>query len=168
VVSRAPWVLDCALVKNISCIQSSSRLKEQDKDFLFRDRLMFHALWNNQKFSLVERDIAFPQAHEKFSLDHQKHFIFFVMMMPDKLPQKFGKLHMLTVQFPNNARTPMFIERRELFSKVDFIHARLDYSPNSSFRKAGNSNTSRMLCLFVSNITRRSMPMPNPPLGGIP
>jgi len=38
----------------------------------------------------------------------------------------------------------------------------------SSFLKAGNNSTSRMECLFVNNIVRRSTPMPKPPQGGIP
>ena len=43
-----------------------------------------------------------------------------------------------------------------------------NYSPNSSFRSAGNNSTSRILRLLVSNMTRRSTPMPKPPLGGMP
>ena len=43
----------------------------------------------------------------------------------------------------------------------------VDYS-NSSLRNAGNNNTSRMLCLLISNMARRSTPMPKPPLGGMP
>ena len=33
---------------------------------------------------------------------------------------------------------------------------------------AGNKITSRMLALLVSNIIKRSMPMPHPPVGGMP
>ena len=32
----------------------------------------------------------------------------------------------------------------------------------------GNRITSRIDCWLVSSITRRSMPMPSPPVGGIP
>ena len=39
---------------------------------------------------------------------------------------------------------------------------------SSSFLKAGNNNTSRMECLLISTMARRSTPMPNPPLGGMP
>jgi len=38
----------------------------------------------------------------------------------------------------------------------------------SSFRMAGNKSTSRIERLFVSSIARRSIPIPKPPLGGIP
>ena len=38
----------------------------------------------------------------------------------------------------------------------------------SSRLSAGNSTTSRMLALSVSSITSRSMPMPQPPVGGMP
>ncbi len=37
----------------------------------------------------------------------------------------------------------------------------------ASFFSVGNSNTSRMLGLLVSSIIRRSMPMPQPPVGGM-
>ena len=40
--------------------------------------------------------------------------------------------------------------------------------PQDSRRKAGNRITSRMLGLSVSSIIRRSMPMPQPPVGGMP
>ena len=32
----------------------------------------------------------------------------------------------------------------------------------------GNKITSRIVCVFVSNMTSRSMPMPMPPAGGMP
>src|SRR5690606_13053208 len=35
-------------------------------------------------------------------------------------------------------------------------------------RSAGNSTTSRMLALSVRSMTRRSIPMPHPPAGGMP
>ncbi len=38
----------------------------------------------------------------------------------------------------------------------------------TSRRKAGNKMTSRMLGLSVSNIIKRSMPIPHPPVGGMP
>ena len=41
-------------------------------------------------------------------------------------------------------------------------------SPNTSSFMWGNSSTSRMDGASVSNMTRRSMPMPTPPAGGMP
>ena len=38
----------------------------------------------------------------------------------------------------------------------------------SSLLKCGKSRISRMECLSVSSMVRRSMPMPKPPLGGMP
>jgi len=38
----------------------------------------------------------------------------------------------------------------------------------TSRRKAGNKMTSRILGLSVSNIIKRSMPIPHPPVGGMP
>src|SRR5439155_15958292 len=37
-----------------------------------------------------------------------------------------------------------------------------------SGRKSGNRITSRMVWVLVSSMTRRSMPMPSPPAGGMP
>ena len=37
-----------------------------------------------------------------------------------------------------------------------------------SGRSRGNKITSRMECEFVRSIVRRSMPMPSPPVGGMP
>ena len=41
-------------------------------------------------------------------------------------------------------------------------------SPSTSSFMWGNSSTSRMDGASVSNMTRRSMPMPTPPAGGMP
>ena len=40
--------------------------------------------------------------------------------------------------------------------------------PALGYRKAGNSTTSRIVSRPVSSITKRSIPKPSPPVGGIP
>jgi multidrug efflux pump len=48
------------------------------------------------------------------------------------------------------------------------VEALARHRAQPSRRSAGNRITSRMLALSVSSITRRSMPMPQPPAGGMP
>lgn len=109
-VSHTFWILNCAIVTNVTCVHRTDRFKEKDKHLLVGDRLMFHTSRNNQKFAFAESYIAFVQTHEQFAFDNQEHFIFVVVMMPDELAQQFGEFNLLAVQFTHNAWAPMFSE----------------------------------------------------------
>ena len=62
------------------------------------------------------------------------------------------------------ASPPLF----SLIRQLARICASLTPLHHSRSRRCGKRITSRMLALSVKSIVRRSMPMPNPPLGGMP
>ncbi len=62
---------------------------------------------------------------------------------------------------PRPNKTAAAANRRRLFDDINRLCA-------YSGRICGNNTTSRMLGESVSNITKRSMPMPQPPVGGKP
>jgi len=51
---------------------------------------------------------------------------------------------------------------------VVFLDAKPQAATRLQVATMGNNITSRIVCVFVNNITKRSMPMPSPPAGGIP
>lgn len=59
---------------------------------------MFYSMRNDNEFTLFYPDILlalwyFTYLHEEASFDHEKEFIFFFMVMPDKLSFDFDKLY---------------------------------------------------------------------------
>src|SRR6185436_3736642 len=88
---------------------------------------MLNTAGDNDEFTLVQLNVTILQLHHEASLVHEKHFVFIVVMMPDKLAFEFHELQVAVVHFTYDFRTPMFIEQLELFSQVYFFHYRISW-----------------------------------------
>src|SRR3989442_963308 len=89
---------------------------------------MFHATWNDHKFSCIQVDVSLSQLHDQMSAYHQKQFIFLLVMVPDKFTLELDKLDMSIVYLTNNFRTPGLVKLGKFFRQAYFFnHATLSF-----------------------------------------
>ena len=62
-------------------------------NFLFGNRQMFNALWNDYKLTLSDSDFAVAKFDQQFSINYQEEFIFGFVVVPDEFPFELGQLH---------------------------------------------------------------------------
>ncbi len=84
---------------------------------------MLNAVRNNQKLAFFEPHVTVSKFHSESTLHDQEKFIFGIVMMPDKWASEFDQLDLLTVEVPDHPRREVIGEQRELFFKVDLLHA---------------------------------------------
>src|SRR3989442_1112371 len=110
---------------------------------------MFHATWNDHKFSCIQVDVSLSQLHDQMSAYHQKQFIFLLVMVPDKFTLELDKLDMSIVYLTNNFRTPGLGKLGKFFRQAYFFnHATpsfiqlfmlLDFQPSYEKKKCSGS-----------------------------
>jgi hypothetical protein len=116
-----------ALVDDVAGVERRGRLEKDDPAFLFGDRAMLHAAWDNDELAFLDPFMALAESfvteiHAKASLSDQKHFVFVIMMMPDEWRIELHQFHHLSVKFSGDVRLVAFRNLGELFGDVDFLH----------------------------------------------
>lgn len=61
--------------------------------FFVGDRLMLDAPRRDKEPAFVDHYLAIAQAHPQQTADHEKHFIFMLVMVADEFPLKPRKLY---------------------------------------------------------------------------
>ena len=113
---------DGPLILHVAGIQRRGRLEHEDVRFFLGDRPVFDATGNNQNLSLFEPDMPIPELHAKPAFDDEEKFVLVVMVVPDKLTEYFGQLHVLAVEFADDLRLPLVAELRQLRCEVHLLH----------------------------------------------
>lgn len=95
--------------------------------FFFGDRAVFDSMRDDDQFALFYPDIAltlrrFADLHKQPPFDHEKEFILYLVMMPDKGSLCLDDLDSKTVQFPDQFRAPMLREVCKFLLEIDLFH----------------------------------------------
>ena len=61
--------------------------------------------------------------HPQAALNHQKHFVFVVVMMPDKFALEAHCLHVAIVDLSQDLGAPKLVNLRKFPGDVDRVHA---------------------------------------------
>lgn len=101
-------------------VEGAGGFEEEDTDFFFGDRAVFDATRYNEEFAGLQRDgvgkaVGIAMLHFEFSLDHEKEFVFKLVVMPDKFSREFDQFDVLAIEFSNDFWRPVCGELVELF-----------------------------------------------------
>jgi hypothetical protein len=110
--------LNRQIVLHIASVQCCGWLEKQDLNFLFGDRAMFDAVWDDQELTFFDPNVTIPKLHTETPFHHKEQFVFDIMMVPDEWTIELHELDLLAVQFPGDSRLEMVGEKGELFLKV--------------------------------------------------
>ena len=89
---------------------------------MLRYGAMRDAARNDEKVTFVELDGAVAEFHAEAAADDEEEFVFIRVIVPHELALEFDELHVLPVQFADDARIPVVGDERELFVDVDANH----------------------------------------------
>jgi hypothetical protein len=95
------------LALHVAGVLDLRRLEQHYLDLLLGDRAVLDAARNDNKLAFSERQALIAKVHPEAASQDQKEFIFFGMLVPDEFTLKLHQLHVLAIQFANNARIPM-------------------------------------------------------------
>jgi len=80
-------------------------------NFVLGTWTMFDAAWHDNEFSLPDRDRPIPKEHVERAGNHEEHFVFALMRVPNEVALKLDQLYVLTVEFPDDLRIPVSIKK---------------------------------------------------------
>jgi hypothetical protein len=109
-------------VYNVTGVQRSGRLKQQNPAFFLGYRTVLDSMWHHDILALFDPLVPVAEFHAEASLDDEEHFVFVVVMVKYELSFKLVELHVLAVEFCTDIGLPVFGDFRELLSDVDFGH----------------------------------------------
>ena len=100
-----------SFIFNIAGIQCSSRFKKQHLGFFISIGTVFYSPRNYNKFSLFNGYSFIAKLHFKTAFDYIKHFVFMIVVVPNKRTFEFYQLYHLTVELTNNFWFPLLGEK---------------------------------------------------------
>ena len=77
---------------------------------MFRYRTMFNAAGDDEEFIFFQHNGPVPQFHVEFTFDNKEHFIFMIMLVPDKFSFEFDELDVLSVELAGDAGIPVIMD----------------------------------------------------------
>jgi hypothetical protein len=70
---------------------------------------MLNTSLHNEELALFQPHLVIAKFHPKPTFDHQEHFVFLLMMVPDEGALKLDHLHHLPVEFANDLGFPVLL-----------------------------------------------------------
>jgi hypothetical protein len=87
-------------------------LNQHDETFLFRDRIVHHALRHDVHVTGVQLDRFVVHLNLESPLEHVKKLVLKFVVVPRKLAFYFRDLDIRIIEFANDARRPQFVKFR--------------------------------------------------------
>jgi hypothetical protein len=85
---------------------------------------MLDSTWNHDELALLDPLVPVEEVHPEATFDHQKHFVFVLVVMEGKLAFSFHQLDLLAVQIGSDVGLVVLRDFGELFVDIDFLHGR--------------------------------------------
>jgi hypothetical protein len=116
-----------ALVDDVAGVQRGCGLEEQEPAFFVGYGFVFYAARHDHELAFFDPFVMFvkvfvPIMHAEAALDHEKQFIFMLVVVEDELAFYLVELDALAVELGGNVGLPVFRNFGELFGDVDFVH----------------------------------------------
>lgn len=112
-----------SLRDHVTRVERRGGLEEQDVDFSLGDRPMLDASRNDDELALGHGNDAISEMHVEAPVQNEEELVFVLVLMPNEFALELDELHVLAVQLTDDLRIPVSVESRELFAKVDLLHA---------------------------------------------
>ena len=82
------------------------------------DRPMFYSPWDDDQFAFFEPDVSISKLHAKTTTHNEEQLIFVFMMVPNEFALKLDEFHELTVEFADDTRAPVLVQKSELLAEI--------------------------------------------------
>src|SRR5262245_29535470 len=99
-------------MRDVPRVQHTERLEQQDGRLFARDRPMLDAARNDDELSRLDLTHFVSKLHPQQTGQDEEELVFGLVMMPDELALQLDQLHSLSVEFADDARSPVFRDVR--------------------------------------------------------
>src|SRR5437588_12397412 len=100
--SDALKLCDRPFVDKVPGIQSRSWLVQHDLHFFISGRAVLDAVRHDDELAFPDNRLVIPKLHPQRAFDHQKHFVFVFMVVPDEFALELRRLHIEVVELPDD------------------------------------------------------------------
>ena len=77
---------------------------------------------HDDELAFPDNRLVIPKLHPQRAFDHQKHFVFVFMVVPDEFALELRRLHIEVVELPDDFGAPAVGEAAELVREIDGVH----------------------------------------------
>jgi hypothetical protein len=114
------------LILNVSGVESRGWFEQDNPAFFFRGWAVLYSTRHHDKLAGFDPFMMVEKIHAEAAFDDQKHFVFVLVMVKDKLAVQLNQLDLLSVELGGDARVVVVGDPGELLGNVDFEHGSLD------------------------------------------
>jgi hypothetical protein len=88
---------------------------------------MLYASRHDEELALPEGDGSVPKLERQLAVEHEKHLVLVLVVVPDELPLELRQLHVLSVELAHDARAPVLRDALQRGGQIDFLHRALRF-----------------------------------------
>jgi hypothetical protein len=99
-----------------------------------RSMSVLDALWDDEEFARVERDVAIAELDHEAALEDEEQLVRMLVMVPHEVACELRDLDLLAVELTDDARAPMVHEEAQLLREVHLVHG--PFSPRRRLIRA--------------------------------
>jgi hypothetical protein len=92
---------------DISGVEGRSGLEQENLNLLLGERAVLDAALDDNEFARFKPFAAVGEIHAETPFDHEKHFVFVVVMMPDEFALKLHQFDLLAIQLTGDFGLPV-------------------------------------------------------------
>jgi hypothetical protein len=109
-------------VGDVSCVQSTLRLQQDNMNLLVGYGKMFYTVGNDYEFAFVNDRFVIAEAHAQRAFRDEEQFIFVVVMMPDEFALKLYGFHLTIIDFADYPRVAVILKLAKFLRQVYGMH----------------------------------------------
>ena len=92
---------------NIACVNRTCGFDQQNMTFTLSHGFMLHTFGNDKHLTRTKSYLSIAKVNVQFTLEDQKYFVGFRVIMPDELSLHLNHLEMILIHLSNDLRRPM-------------------------------------------------------------
>jgi hypothetical protein len=115
---------DSPFASDVPRVQRRSWFDQDDVNLFVSGGAVLDAARDDNEFAFLNGGFVAPELHPQYALYDQKHFVFALMMVPDKLALQFDGLDVAVVYFADDTRVAVVGKKGEFFVQIDCFHER--------------------------------------------
>ena len=105
----------------IAGVEYGGGFEEDDLYFFPCCGPVLDAFWDDDEFAGGDGDGLIAELHVETAGDHQEHFVFIIMFVPDEIAFEFDEFDVLIIQFGGYSWIPVIRDQAELVGDVYFL-----------------------------------------------
>jgi len=103
----------------VTSVQDSAWLDQEQLDLAFGEWFMLDTLRDDEQLARAQADRTVAEIDAQLSLEHEKRFVGFRVIVPDELTLDAHELELVVVELRDDSRTPLLSNEAELLLQID-------------------------------------------------